>query len=216
MKTIKDVEEQLKERLSDALEELNLNREGYDYNVRLHGKTRDKKSNASFEKSWDPYTDTIRIEFQLTEGKTQAPSRGEEPGITTSHIDSASQSSAPASDPLSDLIRALDHAESLPGYNFVALKWFRDTALPKEGFAWASDYSARQMALRDAIDKRLVLKSQVANPKSPQYPVTSIRLNRLMPKVKEILGIPDDRLSDFQPVPIRGENLSQTVLSDRR
>ena len=91
-------------------------------------------------------------------------------------------------DPLSDLIRALDRAESRPGYEFVALKWFRDTVLPAEGFPWASDHSARQTVLRDAIDKRLILTSKMPNPRSLQFPVTAIRLNRLVPEVTGILG----------------------------
>ena len=204
MKTVNDIEEQLREKLCGVLEELNLMPEGYDCKVRLHGKSKDKKRTAQFEKNWSPDTDSINIQFQPTSGQ---PQRGPQ---------SAAQSGADATDPLSDLIRALDSAESRPGYGFVALKWFRDTALPAEGFAWASDHSARQMTLRDAIEKRLILTSKVPNPKSPQFPVTAIRLNRLMPEVKAILGSPDDRMSDFQPVPIRGENLSLTVLRDRR
>ena len=94
-------------------------------------------------------------------------------------------------DPLSDLIRALDRAESRPGYEFVALKWFRDTVLPAEGFPWASYHSARQTVLRDAIDKRLILTSKMPNPRSPQFPVTAIRLNRLVPEVMGILGSPE-------------------------
>jgi len=121
-----------------------------------------------------------------------------------------------AVDPLSDLIRALDRAESRPGYEFVALKWFRDTVLPAEGFPWASDHSARQTVLRDAIDKRLILTSKMPNPRSPQFPVTAIRLNRLVPEITGILGSPEGAVSDFEPVPIRGESLSATVLRDRR
>lgn len=214
--TVQDVEEQLKEKFFEVLEDLNLKPEGYDFQVRLHGKKKDKKSNASFEKSWSPDTDTIRIQFQEITDNLQAGSQADVSDTATSHTDSSSRSSAAAADPLSDLVRALDHAESRPGYKFVALKWFRDTALPAEGFAWASDYSARHMTLRDAIERRLVLTSREPNPKSPQFPVTSIRLNRLMPEVRAILGSADSQLSDFEPLAIRGENLSQTVLSDRR
>jgi len=70
--------------------------------------------------------------------------------------------------------------------------------------------------LRDAIDKRLILTSKIANPKSPQFPVTTIRLNRLIPEVMAILGNEDRRASCFQPVAIRGEGLSTTILHDRR
>lgn len=216
MKTIKDVEKQLEERVFEALEELNLKPKNYDCNVRLHGQQRDKKSNASFENSWSPDTDTIRIEFHPTMDEPRAGSQSGVTGPPDFHIDAGSQPSPSASDPVSDLIRALDRAEAHPGFKFVALKWFRDTALPEEGFAWATDHSARQRALSDAIKKRLILTNSEPNPKAPQFPVTTIRLNRWMPEVKIILGIPDDRMSDFQPVQIRGENLSMTVLQDRR
>jgi hypothetical protein len=57
--------------------------------------------------------------------------------------------------------------------------------------------------------------SKVPNPKSPQFPVTAIRLNRLLPEIQAILGeqVAD---SDFRPVDIRGEQLSATVLRERR
>ena len=69
--------------------------------------------------------------------------------------------------------------------------------------------------LRSAIDKRLILKKPVPNPKSPQFPVTSIRLNRLMPEVQEVLGHPKRDL-DFHPIHIKGGPLSATILRERR
>jgi hypothetical protein len=65
------------------------------------------------------------------------------------------------------------------------------------------------------IDKRLVLVGKVPNPKSPQFPVTSIRLNRLMPELQEVLGLPKKDL-DFHPIRIKGEPLSATILRERR
>lgn|SRR5487761_192625 len=224
MKTIKEIEEQFTELVVGALKDLHLLTEGYQPKVRLHGKSKDKKRTASFEKSWSQETDSIYIRFQRISGPSQANSHPEQ----EAPAEPAAQSTATASpndsatlgpvvtDRLYDLIRALDRAESRPGYEFVALKWFRDAALPAEGFSWASDASAKQAILRDAIDKRLILTSRMPNPRSPQFPVTAIRLNRLMPGVKAILGGPDDGASGFQPVPIRGENLSVTVLRDRR
>jgi len=117
---------------------------------------------------------------------------------------------------LTDLIRALDRAEGRPGYEFVSLKWFRDNALLHEGFAWAADEAARHDALREAIDRRWILTSKVANPRPPHFPVTAIRLNRQMPEVNATLGGRPGGLPAFRPVPIRGESLSATVLRDRR
>jgi hypothetical protein len=119
-------------------------------------------------------------------------------------------------DRLSDLVRALDRAESRPGYEFVSLKWFRDNALAHEGFSRAADMSARHDALREAIDRRWILTSKVANPRPPNFPVTAIRLNRQAPEVQALLGGRAGSPSAFRPVPIRGEPLSATVLRDRR
>jgi len=216
MKTIEQVETQFEQKVYDALRELDLLPQGFKHLVRFHGKAKDKKRTASFENSWSPETDSIYIRFERAEEeiKTQAHSSIESP--IEASPNPGMHSSVPVSDPLSDLIRALDRAESRQGYDFVALKWFRDSRLPFEGFAWADSDSARQTALRNAIDSRLILTSKVPNPKSPQFPVTAIRLNRLMPEVRKILGTGNDNSLEFHPVEIRGENLSATILRERR
>lgn len=223
MRTIKEVEAQVEEKVSGALKELDVLPSGYSCRVRIHGESRKKRQSASFEKSWSPDRDSIQITFEADQEQSKEDSRpmASEAGSGTiaRQVAAAPPNSTPKSgsvtDPVSDLIKALDRAASQPGYNFVALKWFRDTALPSEGFAWASPESIRDV-LREAIDQRLILTSKVQNPRSPQFPVTAIRLNRLMPKVKAILGDLDESLPDFQPVPIRGESMSATVLHERR
>ena len=209
MKTIKDVEEQVCAKLSPLLEQLELLLPGYVCSVRLHGESRKKRQSALLEKNWHPDSDSIQISFERAAASPQAPSHE---SVSPSH---RPITTPPASDPLADLIRALDRAESRPGYSFVALKWFRDTALLSEGFSWSSSDSARKSVLTEAIDNKLVLTNSVVNPKSP-YPTTAIRLNRLMPQVQAILGIEEQSPPDFSPLRIRGENLSATVLRDRR
>jgi hypothetical protein len=216
MKTIKDVEGKIQENVSRPLRELGIVPEGYQCTVRLHGKSKDKKRTAAFEKSWKPDTDSIIIEFERTSEPPRVSSQPLDQNLLETPSNSMHKASPSTTDPMSDLIRALDHAESRPGYEFVALKWFRDAALLSEGLSWASADSARRDVLRSAIDRRLVLTSKVPNPKSPQFPVTAIRLNRLMPEVRAILGNPVGAMSDFSPAPIRGESLSETLLRDRR
>jgi len=114
-----------------------------------------------------------------------------------------------------ELLKALDRAESTPGWSFVSLKKFRDEILPSEDVSSLRSDVERQNVLRAAIDKRLILKKPVPNPKSPQFPVTSIRLNRLMPEVQAVLGKPKTDL-DFHPIHIKGEPLSATILRERR
>lgn len=97
----------------------------------------------------------------------------------------------------------------------MSLKWFRDQALPGEGRPWTASEEARQSVLRTAIENRLILTSKVPNPKSPQFPVTAIRLNRLLPEVAAILGQAHLADSDFHPVEIKGEPLSVTIMRER-
>jgi hypothetical protein len=239
--TIKQAEAQVAEKISEALKELKELKvlpAGYRCRARIYGQSRKKRQSASFETSWSPDSDSIEITFEPKPEPSQSASQpvartaGAAPSNFTatsgtvtdlrSELGSLSEeptNSTPkpgsASAPLSDLIKALNRAESLPGYRFVALKWFRDAALPSEHFAWLTPETVREV-LREAIDKKIILTSKMPNPRSPQFPVTAIRLNRLMPEVKATLGSRDERPCDFQPVPIRGENLSATVLRERR
>lgn len=115
-----------------------------------------------------------------------------------------------------ELLKALNQAESITGWSFVSLKKFRDEILPTADVPSIRTDVERQSVLRSAIDKRLILKKPVPNPKSPQFPVTSIRVNRLMPEVQEVLGLLPKRGLDFHPIHIKGEPLSATILRERR
>jgi hypothetical protein len=171
---------------------------------------RKKRKDASAD-TWSPDTGEIRISFE-----PDLHARQPEPAA---RIIQAPEPSAiqTAPDPMADLIRALDRAETRPGYDFVALKWFRDVFLPGQGFDWAmSDSMMRQTALRDAIEQRLILTSKVPNPKSPQFPTTAIRLNRLHKDNQAILNTEHVSNSGFHPVEMRGEILSATILRERR
>lgn len=173
--------------------------------VDKHG--RKKRSDASAD-NWSPESGEIRISFEPGPRRPSAA-----PADSKRQRASEPNSSNPR---LADLIRSLDRAESTPGYEFVALRWFRDTVLPAEGFAWARSDAERQTAIREAVEKRVLLTSKVRNPKSPQFPVTAIRLNRLLPEVQSILGNAPTVDPEFSPLEIRGEALSATVLHQRR
>jgi hypothetical protein len=117
---------------------------------------------------------------------------------------------------LKDLVLALDRAESDPAFtHFVALKTFRDRYLPQQGYDWSAFPGNRHDVLRHAIEKGLVLKSSVHNPRAPEFPVTAIKLNRNLPEVRAILE-GSRRPSPFTPVRVQGHPLSRTVLQDRR
>jgi hypothetical protein len=189
----------------------------------LHANGRKKRSNASAD-TWAPESE--RMEFWLEPSATQDSESYEEvpqsadvlsPSNTTRTDGSQTASSAGGQLHPSEvaLIRALDRAESTPGWSFVSLKKFRDEILPVENIPHLDSDVLRQNALRCVIDKRLILLSKVQNPKAPQFPVTTIRLNRLLPEVQEVLGQPKSDL-DFHPIHIKGEPLSATIMRERR
>jgi hypothetical protein len=211
LRTIEDIEARLEEDLSKlrgpeykAISTLRerLTPPGYRAHVQLLAKGGRKKRKDASADSWSPESGEIRISF--------------EPEVKWSPPAKSMRATGSPSDPVSDLVRSLDRAELTPGYDFVSLKWFRDVVLKAESFDWAQSDAARQAVLRESIERRLVLTSKVQNPKSPQFPVTAIRLNRLLPATQAILGEASAIDSDFDPVEIRGEGLSATVLRQRR
>jgi len=187
----------------------------------LDANGRKKRSDASAE-NWSPESGRIEIRFEPTadELKIATPevSSGAE-GKPGPQVRGAGFSSPNAFVGLEiELLRALDRAESTPGWSFVSLKKFRDKILPSEPFAPGTFQPTDvhwEEAIRSAIDKRFILTGKVQNPKSPQFPVTTIRLNRLMPEVQRVLGLVKKDLG-FHPIHIKGEPLSATILRERR
>lgn len=97
--------------------------------------------------------------------------------------------------------------EEKAGKVFIALKWFRDDALPSHGFPWVNDADERQRVLTKAIEDGRIKTGKIANPHSPKFPTTVVSLNRSEP-------IPGVR-PRFRPVPVKGEPVSTTILRDR-
>ena len=174
-------------------------------------KSRQVKSNATFDEYWSAKSDGIWIAYEVRPIET-VPPVGKVPTIEP--VEPAQIKSALTSSPDRDLLRTLAKAENVT--QFVSLKWFRDTFLPQQGYAWAVSPEERHRILSGAIERRWILLSKVANPKNPQFPVTAIRANRPLAEVREILEHDADMRSTFMPVAIPGESLSQTVLSGRR
>jgi hypothetical protein len=210
MTTNADIELELAQQIRKFLGKLGILPPGYQCEIHLHRGNRKKRKDSKFQANWNVDTDSIRIVFSPIEEENI------ESATSTVAAPLQTANSTSAEDRLSDLVRALDRAEGRPGYEFVSLKWFRDSALVHEGYSWASDEFARHDLLREAIDRRWILTSKVANPRPPNFPVTAIRLNRQMPEVNEALGTRTGSSPVFRPVTIRGEALSETVLQDRR
>jgi hypothetical protein len=198
-----------------SLERLAPNR-GFRVQVSLrHGdekKSRQVKSNAPAD-SWSAESDDIIfISYDVSTDESPAPTRQvNAPAIQPARPEIKLPQ---GSDPERDLLRTLAKAEGLTP--FVSLKWFRDTFLLQQGFAWAVTPEERHRVLASAIERRWILTSKVANPKNPSFPVTAIRANQPLTEVREILDRDASMRSAFSPVVITGEPLSQTVLRDRR
>jgi hypothetical protein len=106
-----------------------------------------------------------------------------------------------------ELCAALAEAER-GGHAFIALKWFRDSFLPRKTFRWNQHPETRQMVLAEAIQRGVVMTSKIANPKTPAYPTTTIRLNRAE------AGIPEEA-QRFHPVAVQGESIAETLDEER-
>ena len=117
---------------------------------------------------------------------------------------------------LKDLILALNEAERKQGMDAVGLEWFRDVFLPEQGYRWAATGNDVETALKAAIGSGVCIVVEEPDSKNPNEQLTIIRLDRRNKKVFDILGEWVAGVFDFQPVDIRGEPLSDTVLGERR
>lgn len=191
---------------------------GYAIEVDILESSRKKRSDASQE-SWRPGSGEIRIRFVGPEAVSSAgesfahSDRGDD--ARGSPLQAPSQEMTPPQ-LRGELIRAARSAEQRPGFEFVALKWFRDLFLPAQGYHWSRSPADRARAIRSAIEEGILLTYKVPNPKTPAFPVTAVRLNRQHPEVSAVLREEGADPSSFTPIDIKGEPLSATVLRERR
>lgn len=174
---------------------------------------RSKRRNATAE-TWSPEEDEVRIYFERVGGGEDAAART----VRTSpraavehHADEEEPVEAVAPADLDarvkELCNALAEAER-GGHAFIALKWFRDSFLPRKAYRWNQNPESRQAVLAEAIQRGVVLTSKIANPKTPAYPTTTIRLNRAE------AGIPEEA-QRFHPVAVHGETLTAVLEEER-
>jgi hypothetical protein len=170
---------------------------------------RSKRRDASAD-AWSPEYDEVRIYFERIEGDEPAPrpgraSRAEHQAASEDEAEPVLAADMDAR--MKELCTALAEAER-GGHAFIALKWFRDSFLPRKAFRWNQHPETRQSVLAEAIQRGVVLTSKIANPKTPAYPTTTIRLNRAE------AGIPQDA-QRFQPVDVQGEPVAATIDEER-
>jgi len=173
---------------------------------------RSKRRNASAE-SWSPEEDEVRIYFERIDDGEAAPrparaSRAAaEPALDD--YDDSQEAVIPADIDarVKELCAALAEAER-GGHAFIALKWFRDSFLPRKAFRWNQHPESRQAVLAEAIQRGVVITSKIANPKTPAYPTTTIRLNRAE------AGIPEEA-QRFHPVAVHGDSIAEAIEEER-
>src|ERR1700734_3863141 len=185
---------------------------GYQAIVELCSESgRSKRRNASAD-TWSPEDDEVRIYFERVDGDEPAPrlsrvsrafagraAEEEEAAEVTSPADMDAR--------VKEICSALAEAER-GGHAFIALKWFRDSFLPRKAFRWNQHPDSRQAVLAEAIQRGVVLTSKIANPKTPAYPTTTIRLNRTE------AGIPDEA-QRFHPVAVHGDSIADAIEEER-
>ncbi|MGA2251524.1 hypothetical protein [Terracidiphilus sp.] len=186
---------------------------GYQAIVELCSESgRSKRRNASAD-SWSPEEDELRIYFERVDGE-EAPARPVRTSAPVHEVhyeddDAGEEIILPADmdSRVKELCGSLAEAER-GGHAFIALKWFRDSFLPRKSFRWNQNPEMRQTVLAEAIQRGMVLTSKIANPKTPAYPTTTIRLNR------SEAGIPEEA-HRFHPVSVQGETLTAVMDEER-
>jgi hypothetical protein len=187
---------------------------GYQAIVELCGENgRSKRRNATAD-TWSPEEDEVRIYFErINDGEpAPRPSRGPRAAAELAfddEDDDGQEAVIPADldARVKELCAALAEAER-GGHAFIALKWFRDSFLPRKAFRWNQHPESRQAVLAEAIQRGVVLTSKIANPKTPAYPTTTIRLNRAE------AGIPEEA-QRFHPVAVHGDSIAEAIEEER-
>jgi hypothetical protein len=169
--------------------------------------------------NWNPQTHRIQISFRplstaispssaapVTPEPMRPKSHPTEQSTTSQHGTAEASADLVTSEEIVECCQALASAER-SNRQFIALKWFRDDFLATVDYAWAKFSNRRQRVLSQAIEMGRIETKKIHNPKAPQFPTTTISLNRSVPTP----GVPPR----FQPIPIRGEPASATLLRDR-
>jgi hypothetical protein len=172
---------------------------------------RSKRRNASAD-TWSPEEDEVRIYFERIDDSEPSgrQSRGSRASVESHfHDDEEDEAAIPADldARVKELCAALAEAER-GGHAFIALKWFRDSFLPRKAFRWNQHPESRQAVLAEAIQRGVVLTSKIANPKTPAYPTTTIRLNRAE------AGMPEE-VQRFHPVAVHGDSIADAIEEER-
>lgn len=186
---------------------------GYQAIVELCSENGRSKRRTASAQTWSPEEDEVRIYFERV-GAAEHPvhsARAQRPASThaLAEDEEPREVIAPADldARVSELCAALAEAER-GGHAFIALKWFRDSFLPRKSYRWNQNPESRQAVLAEAIQRNVVLTSKIANPKTPAYPTTTIRLNHAEAGISE-------EAQRFHPVAVQGEPFANELEEER-
>jgi hypothetical protein len=192
--------------------------QGMRLRVQLEEDGRKKRSTAAAS-NWSPETGEIVLYFEPADAAN--PPVVPESGPTSSGFipfgraqrfatEDLQSANTPEVTPLQiqQCCEALAEAEKA-GKPFIALKWFRDIGLAGSGHSWADSLAHRQAVIAKAIEAGAILTAPIPNPKAPQHPTTTVKLNRESEFAQTVTR-------RFQPIrPRGGESASEILLRDR-
>jgi hypothetical protein len=186
---------------------------GYEAIVELCGENGRSKRRNAMANTWTPEEDEVRIYFERIDGEDAAPRPARVSRALAEYGTDEDEDGQEAVIPadidarVKELCAALAEAER-GGHAFIALKWFRDSFLPRKAYRWNQHPESRQAVLAEAIQRGVVVTSKIANPKTPAYPTTTIRLNRAE------AGMPDEA-QRFHPVTAHGDSIAEAIEEER-
>ncbi|HEV2324305.1 MAG TPA: hypothetical protein VGS10_10190 [Terracidiphilus sp.] len=183
---------------------------GYQAIVELCSENGRSKRRNALADTWSPEEDEVRIYFErVSDSEVPVRTRAQRAPMLREEEEELDEPVLPADMDarVKELCSALAEAER-GGHAFIALKWFRDSFLPRKAYRWNQHPESRQSVLAEAIQRGVVLTSKIANPKTPAYPTTTIRLNRAEAGIAE-------ETQRFHPVSVQGESLALAIDEDR-
>jgi hypothetical protein len=186
---------------------------GYQAIVELCAENGRSKRRNAMASTWTPEEDEVRVYFERIDDSEAPPRPARTSRAFAEHAFDEDDDSQEAVIPadidarVKELCAALAEAER-GGHAFIALKWFRDSFLPRKAYRWNQHPESRQAVLAEAIQRGVVVTSKIANPKTPAYPTTTIRLNRAE------AGMPDEA-QRFHPVTALAGSIAEAIEEER-
>lgn len=136
---------------------------------------------------WDAANGEIALSFEPLRDEPREEPREERRDERREEAPRAAPTPPDVATAQRDVIAIVARAENDPSFSFLALKFLRDTLLPRQ-IGWARDPQEAQIQINRSIDAGILVTGKVENPRMPAYPVTTVSLNRESGLVQEVLA----------------------------